>query len=124
MRGGEIIWVGDPEAPKLTIVVGYWKFLTLEGGPGGQDRTITSGLDGRPEMYYEGVLHAGDKVRIVLDSWYQANPEDVSEMLSKSVKALPTYDLAGVVEGVIWDDKIPYKIKSIWFSLIEKVAKV
>lgn len=115
--------MGDPEAPKLTVVVGYWKFLALEGGPGGQDRTIASG-PGSPEMYHEGVLHAGDKVRITLNPRYQVDPVGTSKMFSKSVEALPTYDLVGVVEGVVWDDRVPYKIKSIWFSSIEKVAKV
>ena len=124
MRSHPLEQLPNSEQYKYAISVDVWEFWNLEGGPGGQDRTLNrTGIGAGPALYSREVLHEGDLVHITLDQARLTDSEHKSFVLALSQKPIPDYDLVGVVEWVRPSESEPFRIDAIRFSSVRRVAR-
>lgn len=110
----------------FTAEVSYGRFWALEKKElHGQDRTLYADDSAGLNADFKNLL-PGQRVLIKLAPVYRSDPSLASDVFSSGpfeMRALPDYDLAGVIEKVEWYEDAVMKLKQIRFSSIERVAR-
>lgn len=110
----------------FTAKVSYGRFWALELKElHGQDRSLYAddvvGFIPDPKT-----LLPGQRVLIQLDPVYCSDAAWASDVFTSKpfeTRAMPTYDLVGVIERIEWDQEEIMEVKRIRFSSIERVAR-
>lgn len=110
----------------FTAEVSYGRFWALEKKElHGQDRTLYADDVAGLNADFKNFL-SGQRVLIKLAPVYRSDPSLASEVFTSApfeTRAMPDYDLVGVIEKIEWYQHAAIKLRQIRLSSIERVAR-